>query len=137
MGVLTSNTAIEDAAIAFVLDLEHSAGRQPVDRRYEAAFPADVQSPPRLIEVKAVGGSQRGWGLPLEAAQIDAALGDPDHYFIYVVDNVRQGDPALFGLHILGGERLARLLTKAKERRYFEVSVRVGEYDDAPGREAL
>jgi len=42
-------------------------GRTPQDRRYEAAFAADIESPPRIIEVKAVGGSQRGWFLPLEA----------------------------------------------------------------------
>jgi hypothetical protein len=35
---LSGNKAIEDAAIAFVLDLERQAGRSPVDRRYEKAF---------------------------------------------------------------------------------------------------
>jgi hypothetical protein len=133
---LSGNKAVEDAAIAFVMRLERDAGRTPVDRRYEAAFAADVESLPRIIEVKAVGGSQRGWFLPLEVPQVNEARAN-QNFFVYVVDNVRQGDPAKFGLKILGGERLARLLAKAKERRYFEVPVPVAEYDSAPGREAV
>lgn len=42
---LSGNKAIEDAALAYVINLERSAGRQPVDRRYEAAFSADLESP--------------------------------------------------------------------------------------------
>ena len=133
---LVGNKAIEGAAIAFVMGLERAAGRNPVDRRYEAAFAADIESLPRIIEVKAVGGSQRGWFLPLEVPQVNAARTNPD-FFVYIVDNVRQGDPAKFGLKVLGGERLARLLEKAKERRFFEVPVPVAEYDSAPGREAV
>jgi Domain of unknown function (DUF3883) len=133
---LSGNKAIEDAAIAFVLDLERQAGRVPVDRRYEKAYAADIDSLPRVIEVKAVGDSQRGWFLPLEVPQVNEARNNPDFY-VYIVDNVRQGDQAKFGLKVLGGERLARLLEKAKERRYFEVPVPVAEYDSAPGREAV
>jgi hypothetical protein len=133
---LVGNKAIEDAAIKFVLDLERHAGRSPVDRRYEAAFAGDIDSAPRIIEVKAVGGSQRGWFLPLEVPQVNEARSNPK-FFVYIVDNVRQGDPTKFGLKVLGGERLARLLERAKERRYFEVPVPVAEYDAAPGREGL
>jgi uncharacterized protein DUF3883 len=123
---LSGNKAIEDAAIAFVMRLEREVGRNPIDRRYEAAFAADIESLPRIIEVKAVGGSQRGWFLPLEVPQVNEANTNPD-FFVYVVDNVRQGDPTKFGLKVLGGERLARLVANAKERRYFEVPVPVGE----------
>jgi hypothetical protein len=63
---LTGNKAIEAAAILFVMDLERRVGRAPVDKRYEATYPADIESMPRIIEVKAVGGSQRGWFLWLE-----------------------------------------------------------------------
>jgi hypothetical protein len=133
---LSGNKAVEDAAIAFVIGLERDAGRAAVDRRYQASYPADIESPPRTIEVKAVGGSQRGWFLPLEVPQVTEARTNPDFY-VYIVDNVRQGDPSKFGLKVLGGERLARLLAKAKERRYFEVPVPVAEYDSAPGREAI
>lgn len=133
---LSGNKAIEDAAIAFVIDLERQAGRNPVDRRYEKAYPADIESLPRVIEVKAVGGSQRGWFLWLEVVQVEEARRNPDFY-VYVVDNVRQGNPARYGLKVLGGERLARLIARAKEKRYLEVPVPVAEYDNAPGLEAL
>jgi hypothetical protein len=133
---LSGNKAIEDAAIAFVLELERQAGRSSVDRHYEKAFAADIESLPRIIEVKAVGGSQRGWFLPLQVPQVNEARSNPD-FFVYIVDRIRQGNPTKFGLKVLGGERLARLLEKAKERRYFEVPVPVAEYDGAPGREAL
>jgi hypothetical protein len=133
---LSGNKAIEDAAVAFVMNLERSAGRAPRDRRYEASFAADISSTPRIIEVKAVGGSQRGWFLPLEVPQVNEARSNP-HFYVYVVDNVRQGNPTKFGLKVFGGQRLARLLERAKERRYFEVPVPVAEYDNAPGREAV
>lgn len=133
---LVGNKATEAAAIAFVMDLERGAGRNPIDRRYEATFAADIESLPRVIEVKAVGGSQRGWFLWLEVVQVEEARRNPDFY-VYVVDNVRQGDPARFGLKVLGGERLERLLARAKEKRYYEVPVPVAEYDSAPGLEAL
>jgi hypothetical protein len=133
---VSGNKAIEGAAIAFVIDLERAAGRHPVDRRYEAAFPADIESLPRIIEVKAVGRRQRGSFLWLEVVQVEETRHNPDFY-VYVVDNVIQGDPAKFGLKVLGGERLARLIAKAKEKRYFEVPMPVAEYDTAPGREAL
>lgn len=133
---LSGNKAIEAAAITFVMDLERRAGRSPVDKRYEASYPADIESLPRIVEVKAVGGSQRGWFLWLEVVQVEEAQRNPDFY-VYIVDNVRQGDATKFGLKVLGGERLARLIGRAKEKRYFEVPVPVAEYDNAPGREAL
>jgi hypothetical protein len=133
---LSSNKAVEDAAIAFVMGLERAAGREPIDRRHQGTYPADIESPPRTIEVKAVGGSQRGWFLPLEVPQVDEARTNPNFY-VYIVDNVRQANSSKFGLKVLGGERLARLLSKAKERSYFEVPVPVAEYDGAPGREAV
>ena len=51
---LTSNRAVEDAAIAWVMDLERAAGREPRDTRYRGA-PGDIESTPRIIEVKAAG----------------------------------------------------------------------------------
>lgn len=133
---LVGNQAIESAAIAFVMDLERAAGRDPIDRRYEATFAADIESLPRIIEVKAVGGSQRGWFLSLEVVQVEEARRNLNFY-VYVVDNVRQGDPTKFGLRVLGRAPLARLLEKAEQHCYFEVPVPVAEYDSAPGREAL
>jgi hypothetical protein len=72
----------------------------------------------------------RGEFLWLETRQVDEARENPNFY-LYVVENVRQGDPEHFRLKIYGGEQLQRLLLKAKERRYYEVPVPVAEYDGA------
>lgn len=45
---LNGNKAVEDAAIAWVMELERLRGREPKDTRYRGA-PADIESPPRLI----------------------------------------------------------------------------------------
>jgi Domain of unknown function (DUF3883) len=128
---LRGNKAIEDAAIAYVMQREREAGREPTDTRYIGA-PADIESPPRLIEVKAVGKpSCRGDDLWLETRQVDAARANSD-YFLYLVENVRQGDPAAFTLRVIGGEQLRRVLERAREKHYFEVPLPVREYDSAP-----
>jgi hypothetical protein len=132
MGELVGNKAIESAAIAWVIDLERAAGREPRDARYTGA-PADVESPPRTIEVKAFGTSNRGYDLWLETRQLGEARNNRDFY-IYVVENVRQGDPALFTLRVLGGRRLQQLLTRAKEQHYFTVPWPVAHYDSCPTR---
>jgi hypothetical protein len=95
-----------------VLYLEHKAGRDPVDTRGSGAA-ADVSSPPRLIEIKAYGRTARGQDLWLEPRQVEGADRDPDFY-IYVVENVRQGDPAGFTLRVLGEGRLRVLLQRRR-----------------------
>jgi Protein NO VEIN, C-terminal len=127
---LTSNKAKEDAAIAWVMDLERAAGRQPRDTRYTGA-PADIESPPRMIEVKSFGTSNRGYDLLMEVSQVTEALRNPS-YYVYVVENVRQGDPAEFTLRILAGARLQRLLDRAKEYRGYSVPWPVADYDSCP-----
>jgi hypothetical protein len=129
---LKGNKTIEDAAIAHVMDLERRAGRTPVDSRHRGA-PADITSPPRLIEVKAVGKpSMRSDGfLWLEVSQVEGARHNPN-FFVYIVENVRQGDPRQFRVRVLGESQLQRLLARAKERRYFELPLPVAEYDSAP-----
>ena len=128
---LTSNKAVEDAAIAWVMELERAKGRQPQDTRYRGA-PADIESPPRLIEVKAYGKPDpRGEELWLEVRQVEEARRNPNFY-VYVVANVRQGDPAEFTLRVLGGARLQRLLERAKEWRYYTVPWPVADYDAGP-----
>lgn len=124
---LTSNQAIEHAAIAWVVERERAEGRQATDVRYSGA-PYDIDSPPRAIEVKAVGGSGRGFDLWLETSQVDEARRNAN-FFVYVVENVRQGDPGGFTLKVLGGERLRRLLDRAKERHYYSVPWPVADYD--------
>jgi hypothetical protein len=127
---------VEDAAIAFVINYELGFGRLATDTRGTGA-PADVESDGRIIEVKAAGGSARGADLWLEAKQVVEAHGNPQ-FHLYVVDNVRQGDPSRFGLVDLHGDQLLELLQRAKEQRYFTVPFPVGVYDSkrqVPGQE--
>lgn len=133
MPALTSGKAKEDAAIAWVVELERQAGRVPRDTRYQGS-PADIESGDRIIEVKAVGKSARGEFLWLETRQVQEAAANPDRFWLYLVENVAQGDPAAFRLKVFRGEGLRRLLEGAKERHYFEVPLRVAAYDGAPDR---
>ena len=119
--------AVESAAIAYVIASEREAGRQARDVRGTGAA-GDVDSPPRTIEVKAFGTSARGSDLWLEVRQVEEARSNPQFY-VYVVENVRQGDPSKFTLKILGGHRLAHLLASAKEQRYYTVPWPVSDYD--------
>jgi Domain of unknown function (DUF3883) len=123
---LVGNKAIEDAAIAWVMELERANGRQPQDTRYRGA-PADIQSSPRLIEVKAYGTTARGSDLLMEVSQVEEARRNPDFY-VYVVENVKQGDPAEFTLRALGGPQLQRLLERAKEYTGYRVPWPVADY---------
>ncbi len=125
-----TNREIENAAIAFVITFEVSHGRAAVDTRGKGA-PADVESDGRVIEVKAAGGTARGQDLWLEARQVAEAESNP-RFWLYVVDNVRQGDPAQFGLRLLGGERLARLIAKKRAQTTYTIPFPVAEYDAAP-----
>lgn len=131
MPEVTGNRAVEDAAVAWVIDLERVAGREPVDCRYRKDFAADIASPPRIIEIKASKESYRGWFLPLEPVQVERGRIDPNFY-IYVVENVGQGDPAAFTLKVLHGDRLRRLLERAAARTSYEVPWPVADYDTAP-----
>ena len=131
MADLVGNRAIEDAAIAYVLQYEASQGRRAIDVRGQRA-PADIDGD-RVIEVKAFGGRARGEDLWLEARQVAEAETNPD-FWVYVVVNVRQGDPQQFDLLMLGGEQLARLLARKRAQTYFSVPFPVAEYDAAPRR---
>ena len=120
--------AAESAALAFVLDHERRAGREPVDSRSTESTPADVVSGDRLIEVKAYSGTSRGNDLWLETSQAQAAV-SRDNFHLYLVENVGQGDPALFRLLDVCGEQLQRLMTRAVERSYVTVPWPAAEYD--------
>lgn len=121
---------IEDAAIAFVIAQEAHDCREAKDTRHDPAALTDLVSGDRLIEVKAAGTSSRGYDLWLEPRQYDAAMADPDHFWLYLVENVRQGDPAKFRLLRIGAKRLAELLSNAKPQRYWTVPVPVKTYDE-------
>lgn len=122
-----SNRAIEDAAIAFVLDWEAAHGRPSRDTRGTGAA-GDVAGHLRTIEVKAYGGFARGQDLWLEPRQVAEGRHNPD-FWLYIVENIRQGDPAQFRLLEIGGETLQTMLGRAVERRYFTIPWPVAIYD--------
>ena len=123
-----SNRAVEDAAVAFVVAYEAEHGRVASDTRGRGAA-GDVESDDgRLIEVKAYGRSARGTDLWLETRQLDEARSNPA-FHVYVVDNVRQGDPVLFRLIDLHGDVLAGLLQRARPQTYVTVPFPVAVYD--------
>jgi hypothetical protein len=84
VAALTGNKAIEDTAIKWVIELERAAGRLAEDTRY-AGSAGDVESPPRVIEVKAAGRTCRGNDLWLETRQVEEAEHNPNFY-VYVVE---------------------------------------------------
>lgn len=127
-GELIGNHNIEAAAIEYVLAYEKAQGRVPEDTRHQGAA-GDLVSSGRIIEVKAAGGSARGNDLWLEPRQVEEARQNPVQFFVYVVENVKQGDPSKFRLLILHGETLAGLIARARPRHYYEVPFPTGIYD--------
>jgi uncharacterized protein DUF3883 len=124
---IVGNKRIEDAAIRFVIDQERRFGRAARDTRHAAAA-ADIESDGRTIEVKAFGGWLRTQGaVLLEARQVQEARANAEFY-VYVVENVAQGDPAKYELGVIGGRQLQELLAGSKEHRYFEIPVRAADY---------
>lgn len=124
---ITGNRRIEDAAIAYVIEHERRQGREARDTRGRGQA-ADLESDGRLIEVKAYGKSGRGEDLWLEVRQVEEARRNPA-FHLYIVENIRQGDPARFMLRDLHGDVLAALLDRAKEQRYYTVPFPVAVYD--------
>ncbi|MGY1771978.1 hypothetical protein [Blastococcus sp. SYSU D00813] len=110
---------IDDAAIEHVVELERAEGREA-----SVVEGADgVVTGDRVIAVKACGGTSCGAELLLECSQFVAARDDPERSWLYLVENVAQGDPAAFRVIRIGGERLQELLEHARERRYWTVPV--------------
>jgi hypothetical protein len=126
-GSLMTNRDIENAAVAYVLRCEAVAERPSHDTRGAGAA-GDVANAERIIEVKAYGGSARGQDLWLEVRQVEEGRRNP-HFWVYVVENIRQGDPTQFRLLQIGGDALRTLLDRAIERRYFTVPWPVAAYD--------
>lgn len=127
---VTTNRQIEDAALRFVIAQEELEGRKAVDARGQGAA-GDLLSGDHVIEVKASGGSARGNDMWLEVRQVEEALAHPDTFWLYMVENVRQGDPSHFRLIKFGGDDLAALLARRVERRYFTVPFPVSVSDGA------
>lgn len=130
MTEIVGNRAIENAAIAYVIAFETTHGRSAIDTRGLGAA-GDVESDARVIEVKAYGGVARGQDLWLEARQVAEAESN-SNFWVYVVDNVRQGDPTGFRLRLLGGGELARLIARKRVQTTYTIPFPVAEYDAAP-----
>lgn len=121
----------EDKAISFVVAVEEAEGRDPArDTRYKDA-PTDIESLGRIIEVKAASKTTRGNDVWLETTQYEAAHDRAEAFWLYLVENVEQGDPSQFRLLRFGGSQLQQLLEKAKQKTYYELPLPVAAYDAA------
>jgi hypothetical protein len=128
-----ANRDAEDLGVEYVLELERAAGREPRDTR-KTGDPVDIVSPPRLIEVKAYGGSARGQPIPLEQRQVDALHANPDNFFLYIVDGIDRardglGEPQVLLLH---GATIAAMVDRTRPTITYWPTLRVAEYDSAP-----
>lgn len=126
---ILGNPAIEKAAIKFVIEQERRQGRTATDARGSGlGGRGDVESDGRIIEVKAFSQwGLRGTGLLLfTPSQLREGERNAD-YYVYIVENVAQGDPSKFELRVLHGENLQRLFAGAKPQRLY-VPVRAADY---------
>jgi hypothetical protein len=122
------NSETERLAIEYVMQLERAAGRVPEDVSRRGA-PYDISSPPRKIEVKAVGGSARGAPIPLEERQVAEARRDPDNYYVYVVDNVVADGGSRVAVRMLHGELLQAMIDRTTPHITYWPTLRVADYD--------
>ncbi|MGV9567373.1 protein NO VEIN domain-containing protein [Streptomyces sp. NPDC003480] len=93
--------------------LERAAGPDPKGVR-SSGLPYDVERSPPMIEVKAFSRSARSEALPLEQRQVVAARANPEHYYLYVVDNLTGFDGAEIGVRILRGEALLAMIERSQ-----------------------
>lgn len=124
------NRETEQAAITHVMALERAAGRDPKDVR-TSGLPYDVESPPRMIEVKAFSRSARSEALPLEQRQVTAAKADPERYYLYVVDNLAGRDGAEVAVRVVHGKALLAMIERSKPQITYWPTFKAAEYDEA------
>ncbi|MGA5374305.1 DUF3883 domain-containing protein [Streptomyces griseoincarnatus] len=122
------NKETEQAAVTHVMALERAAGRDPKDVR-TSGLPYDVESSPRMIEVKAFSRSARSEALPLEHRQVEAAKANPERYYVYVVDNLAGPDGTDVGVRILHGEALLAMMERTQPQITYWPTLRAAEYD--------
>ncbi len=121
---------VEDRAVRHVIELERRLGREARDTRRQPGA-ADVASGDRIIEIKASSGwAVRDNGLLYVTGPQLRRASDPNFY-LYVVENVAQADPAKIEVRVLHGEDLRRLFAGAKADIYY-VPVRAGDYRRLP-----
>jgi hypothetical protein len=113
---IVGNAAVEQAAIDFVIDQERLHGRSAKDTRGRGA--GDVASEERVIEVKAFSGWWRSGLLYFTPPQLREGGQNAD-YYVYIVENIGQGDRSKFELRVLHGENLQRLFADAKPHRSY------------------
>ena len=123
-----TNSETERVAIEHVMALERRAGRQPEDVHLQG-YPYDISSPPRKIEVKAFGGSARGAPIPLEDRQVKAAQEEPEHFYVYVVDNIADADRDKIAVRVLQGELLHAMLDRSTPQITYWPTLRTADYD--------
>ncbi|QOV37280.1 DUF3883 domain-containing protein [Streptomyces ferrugineus] len=124
------NKETEQAGITHVMALERAAGRDPKDVR-TSGLPYDVESSPRMIEVKAFSRCARSEVLPLEHRQVEAAKANPERFYLYVVDNLASIDGAAVGVRILYGEVLRAMIERSQPQITYWPTFRAAEYDQA------
>jgi hypothetical protein len=124
------NKETEQAAITHVLAVERAAGRDPRDVR-TTGLPYDIDSAPRMIEVKAFSGSARSVPLALEHRQVNAAKANPERFYLYVVDNLAGPDGAEVGVRVLHGEVLLAMIERSRPQVTHWPTFRAAEYDQA------
>jgi hypothetical protein len=92
-----------------------------------------VESRGRIIEVKAFGrfAELRTEGTLLFTPPQLLVGAENAAYFVYVVENVAQGDPSKFEIRVLYGDDLRRLFAGAKPQRSY-VTVHVADYLKMP-----
>jgi hypothetical protein len=110
-----------------------SPGREPQDARKQQS-PVDVISKPRLIEVKAVGGSARWQPMPLEQRQVNALRANPDTFFLYIVENVLLALAGVAQPQVLelDGPTVQAMVDRTQPTTTYWPTLRNGEYDKAP-----
>ncbi|MFJ5532660.1 protein NO VEIN domain-containing protein [Streptomyces sp. NPDC093261] len=124
------NKQTEQAAISHVMALERAAGPDPKGVR-SSGLPYDVERSPPMIEVKVFSRSARSEALPLEQRQVVAARANPEHYYLYVVDNLTGFDGAEIGVRILRGEALLAMIERSQPQFTYWPIFRAAEYDQA------
>jgi len=87
---------LENAAIAFILELEPMLERMPVGNKgYDLIEKKGPTELPRLIEVKAMRGTLKDRPATLSSAQIDEARSSGERFWLYVVERAGTSSPRL------------------------------------------
>ena len=72
---------------------------------------------------------RRGAPVPLEDRQVKAAREDPEHFYVYVVDNIAGADRGEISVRVLHGEFLKAILDRAAPHITYWPTLRTADYD--------